>query len=155
MPFRRPNLFFDQIEVIEQPFSGWRNPQVRLNCLGQQIADADKNPFIFSQPIQQWVCGAFRAQCVGAGQGLAVPLIWSRALFRGKGVTAGFAPNRFRAGSSSNGIVPGNGFAAYVQGRELFSGSEVSMEPERVVWQLANLPYLFTLETVNLNYLDT
>lgn len=45
--------------------------------------------------------------------------------------------------------VPGNGLAAYVQGRDLFSGSEVSMEPERVAWQLANLPY-FTLEIVNL-----
>ena len=28
------------------------------------------------------------------------------------------------------------------------------MEPERVAWQLAGLPYLFTLEIVNLNYLD-
>jgi len=35
-----------------------------------------------------------------------------------------------------------------------FLEAKSQLEPERVVWQLANLPYLFTLETVNLNYLD-
>jgi hypothetical protein len=32
------NLLFDQIEIIEQPFTGRRNPAVRLDCVCQQGA---------------------------------------------------------------------------------------------------------------------
>ena len=70
----RADLLFDQIEIIEQPFAGRRDPAVRLDRLCQQIADSDQDVFILSQPAQQLVRSAVRAQLVQASQGLAVLL---------------------------------------------------------------------------------
>src|SRR4249920_1887237 len=74
MSLGRANLFFDEIEVIEQPFSGRRNPTVCLHRLCQQIADPDQDVFILSQPAQKLVRSLSGAQLVQAGQDLAVLL---------------------------------------------------------------------------------
>ena len=51
----RANLFFDQIEVVEQPFPGRCNPAVCLDCLCQQVVDFKQETFIFGQPRQKSV----------------------------------------------------------------------------------------------------
>ena len=74
MSLSRADLFFDQIEVVEQPFPGRRNPAVCLDGLGQQVADSKQDTFIFSQPRQKLVPRASRAQLVRTRQGLAMLL---------------------------------------------------------------------------------
>jgi len=70
----RANLFFDQIEVVEQPFRGRRNPAVRLDRLRQQIAGSNQDAFILSQPAQKPVRSASHIQPVRARQNLAMLL---------------------------------------------------------------------------------
>ena len=68
------NLFFDQIEVIQQPFSGRRNAAVRLHRLCHQIANFDQDRFILGQPRQKLIrrvlpystCAIPRASCHAA-----------------------------------------------------------------------------------------
>ena len=48
----RADLFFDQIEVVEQPFTRWRNPAIRADRLRQQAAGAGEHAFILSQSHQ-------------------------------------------------------------------------------------------------------
>jgi hypothetical protein len=49
----RADLFFDQVEVIEQPFLGWCDPLVCRNRRREQIADFNQNMFVVSQPRQK------------------------------------------------------------------------------------------------------
>jgi hypothetical protein len=58
------NLFFDQIEVVEQPFPGRHNPALGLDGLGQQVAGSNQDPFILSQPRQKSVRSASQTQFV-------------------------------------------------------------------------------------------
>ena len=74
MSLGRANLFFDQIEVVEQPFPGRRNPAVRLDRRRQQIAGSDQDAFVLRQPRQQLVRSASRTQRVRFRQGLAMLL---------------------------------------------------------------------------------
>ena len=60
----RANLFFDQIEVVEQPFPGRRNPAVGLDRLCQQLADFQQEIFILGQPRQKSVPRTSRLQLV-------------------------------------------------------------------------------------------
>ncbi len=53
MPPGGANLLFNQIEVVEQPFPGRRNPAVCLYRLRQQIVDADQDAFILGQSCQK------------------------------------------------------------------------------------------------------
>ena len=71
------NLFFDQIEVVEQPFPGRRNPAVRLYRLCQQIADSDQDVFILGQPRSSWSEPVLRTQLVQAASVLPCCSIWS------------------------------------------------------------------------------
>ena len=46
MLFGGTYLSFDQIEIVEQPFSGWGNATLDRNRFSQQIAHADQDRFI-------------------------------------------------------------------------------------------------------------
>src|ERR1041384_4458463 len=74
MSLGHANLLFDEIEVIEQPFAGRRNPAGRLHRLCQQIADSDQDVFILCQPAQQLIRSLLRTQAMQTGQDLAVLL---------------------------------------------------------------------------------
>ena len=74
MPLGRTNLFFDQIEVIEEPFPGWRDTAFFLNGSSQKLAGFDEEVFIFSQPREKLVLSAFLAQLMRAGKRLAMLL---------------------------------------------------------------------------------
>jgi hypothetical protein len=41
-----PDLLFDQVEIVEQPFAGWRDAPVRLNGCGQEMAGIVQYPFV-------------------------------------------------------------------------------------------------------------
>ena len=74
VPLGQPNLLFNEVEVIEQPFSGRRNPAGRLHCFRQQIADSDQDAFVLGQPAQEPVRSLALAQLVETCQGFAVLL---------------------------------------------------------------------------------
>src|SRR5688500_13695010 len=74
MLYGHANLFFDEIEVIEQPFTGGRNPAGRLHRLRQQIANSDEDVFVLRQPTQKLVWSLVRTQPMQTGQDLAVLL---------------------------------------------------------------------------------
>ena len=74
MPLGGSNLFFDQIEIIEQPFRARRNPAVGRDCGGERITDCDQHLFIRGQPRQQLIRRARGRELVRTRQGLAVPL---------------------------------------------------------------------------------
>lgn len=71
-PFCRPNLFFDKIEVVEQPFSGRGNPAACLHGLSHYVADFKKDGFVFGKPCQQPLRGTILAHCV---QGRKCPTV--------------------------------------------------------------------------------
>ena len=50
MPLRRADLFFDQVEVVEQPLAGRSDPMVHRYRRGQPLADVDQDAFVRSQP---------------------------------------------------------------------------------------------------------
>jgi hypothetical protein len=74
MSFGRANLFFDQIEVVEQPFPGRRNPTIRHDRLHQQAAGSGQDAFILGQSRQELIRRISRAQFVQARQGPAMLL---------------------------------------------------------------------------------
>ena len=91
MSLGHTNLLFDEIEIIEQPFAGRRNPAGRLHRLRQQIADSDQDVFILRQPAQKLVRSLPWTQPVQAGQDLAVllHLIGAEELRTQRWLTAG------------------------------------------------------------------
>jgi hypothetical protein len=54
-------LLFNQIEVVEEPFTGRRNSAVCLNRLRHQILDANQEAFILSQSFQEPIRSVPRA----------------------------------------------------------------------------------------------
>ena len=68
------NLFFNQIEVVEQPFPGRHNPAVVLNCRHQQVAGFNQDTFILGQTRQKPVRSTPQTQLVRGCQRLAVLL---------------------------------------------------------------------------------
>ena len=74
MPLGRANLLLDQIEVVQQPFSGRRHPAVGFNRLQQQIADFDEHAFILCQARQELVRRVSGTHPMRTRQGLAVLL---------------------------------------------------------------------------------
>jgi len=64
--------FFDQIEVVEQPFPGRCNPEIRLDRSRQQSAGSNQDFFILSQPRQELVRSASQTQLMRIGQGPAM-----------------------------------------------------------------------------------
>ena len=79
MSFSHANLFFNQVEIIQQPFSCRRNPAIRLDGLCQKVVDSKQNPFVVGQSRQQFVVYIPLTQCMLASQGLAVLLHLVRA----------------------------------------------------------------------------
>lgn len=73
MPLGRANLLFDQVEVVEQPFRGRRDPTVRRHRRSQQITNFYEDAFVLAQPCQQ-VVGAARCQPVNERKFLSVLL---------------------------------------------------------------------------------
>ena len=71
-PLRRPNLFLDKIEVVEQPFSGRSNPAACLHGLSHQVADFKKDGFVCGKPCQQPLRGTVLAHGVQGRKGPAV-----------------------------------------------------------------------------------
>ena len=70
----RSNLLLDQIEVIEEPFSGGGDSVFRLDRVRQELAGFDEEVLIVGQPPEQSIVRAFRAQLMGAGKRFAVLL---------------------------------------------------------------------------------
>ena len=61
------DLFFNQIEVIEQPFTRWRDPVVRLYRRRQLVVKVDKKMLVYLQPRQKLLSMVFRSQFVRGG----------------------------------------------------------------------------------------
>ena len=55
VPLRDADLFFDQVEVVEQPLAGRCDPTVVLHCRGQQIAGGDQHRFVACEAREQAV----------------------------------------------------------------------------------------------------
>ena len=72
VPLGRADLLFDQIEVVEEPFPGRRDPSVRLDRRRQQGAGFRQDAFILRQPGQKPVPDSSRPQAMRAGKGLAM-----------------------------------------------------------------------------------
>ena len=58
MTLREPYLFFDQVEIIEQPFAGRRYRPVRIDGLHEQSANVDEQGSVFRQARQQQIRSA-------------------------------------------------------------------------------------------------
>ena len=58
------DLLFEQVKIVEQPFSGWRQPMVRLNCCRKNITNTHQCAFVRGQPCQKLVRTAFRRHCM-------------------------------------------------------------------------------------------
>ncbi len=74
VPLGHADLFFDQVEVVEEPFPGRRDPAVRFHRRRQQVAGFRQDAFILRQPGQKPVPNPSRTQPVRARKGLAVLL---------------------------------------------------------------------------------
>ena len=68
------DLFFDQVEVVQEPFTGRGDAAVRADRGREEIARPDQYGFVRGQPWQQLVCSAPGSQFVGGGQRLAMLL---------------------------------------------------------------------------------
>ena len=69
VPLGRADLLFDQVEVVEQPFAGRRDPAVRRDRRGQQVAGFEQDALVLGQPREQLVRRAARRQPVRAPRG--------------------------------------------------------------------------------------
>jgi len=72
MPPGGADLFFNQMEVVQQPFPGWRNPVLVRHCRGQQGAHLHQSVLVVVQPAQQRVVWTPWRQPVHPGQRRAV-----------------------------------------------------------------------------------
>ncbi len=72
MPLGGADLILDQIEVIEQPFPGRRDPAVLRDRDHEQPADADQDGFIVLEASQQAIRRVSGHQEVRVGEPLAV-----------------------------------------------------------------------------------
>ncbi|KAF5056934.1 hypothetical protein DSECCO2_362060 [anaerobic digester metagenome] len=68
------DLFFDDIEVVEQPFSGRSYAPVLLDVLGQQAVHPPQYPFVLGQARQEAIARTPVGKLVHACQDLAVLL---------------------------------------------------------------------------------
>ncbi|HYL17960.1 MAG TPA: hypothetical protein VEV20_04735 [Burkholderiales bacterium] len=68
------NLLFDQIEIVKQPLGGRRNPPIRLDHCGQELAGFVEDSFVVRQSGQKTVGRAPRIQLVRSGKPPAVLL---------------------------------------------------------------------------------
>ena len=60
MPLGRTDLFLDEIEVVEQPFSGRCDPAVRLDSLDEQAVNSNQNIFVLCQAREKPARRPFR-----------------------------------------------------------------------------------------------
>ncbi|MNX62128.1 hypothetical protein D3C86_930810 [compost metagenome] len=74
VPLGQPDLFFDQVEVVQQPFVGRCDLAVLPHRLHQQRAGLGQQRLVFGQPRQQRVRRARCAHQMRVRQGLAVLL---------------------------------------------------------------------------------
>ena len=74
MPLGGTNLLFDEMEVVEQPLAGRRDPMVHRYRGGQPLADAGQDAFVRSQAREKLVPCPARRQPMRQREGLAVPL---------------------------------------------------------------------------------
>ena len=72
VPLGRADLLFDQIEIVEQPFPGRRDPAALRGLLCQQAAHFDQGALVRRQPRQKPVRCAPRRQLVRGRERLAV-----------------------------------------------------------------------------------
>jgi hypothetical protein len=74
VPPGRANLLFDQIEVIEEPLSGGRDPAFRLDRRRQLFGNGYEDGFVFSQAGEKLVGTSVRTQLMRGCQGFAMLL---------------------------------------------------------------------------------
>ena len=74
VPLGHADLFFDQVEVVEEPFPGGRDPAVRIDRRRQKGAGSRQDAFILRQPGEKTVPDPSRTQLVQARKGLAMLL---------------------------------------------------------------------------------
>ncbi len=74
MPGGHPDLVLDQIKIVEQPFTGRRDPSVLLDGFGQQLGRRDQDRVVLCEPGQQLVGDALGRELVRSSERLAVLL---------------------------------------------------------------------------------
>ncbi len=74
VPLGGTDLLFDEIEIVEQPFPGRRDPAVLRDHRRQQRAHSDQRAFVRCQPRQELVGRAPRSQHVRGRESLSVLL---------------------------------------------------------------------------------
>jgi hypothetical protein len=74
MSLGHANLFFNQVEVIQQPFAGRRNAPVRLDRFCDEGANVNQDRFILGQPRQEMIRRVSRTQRVPSRERLAMLL---------------------------------------------------------------------------------
>ena len=72
MPLGGADLLFDQVEIVEQPLAGRRDPALLAGHGSQQLADADQLAFVRGQTPEQAVPFVTGSQPVRRRQRLAV-----------------------------------------------------------------------------------
>jgi hypothetical protein len=55
MPLGGTYLFFDEIEIIEQPFTAWSNAPIRSGRSNEQVARFDERSFVLRESTQQTI----------------------------------------------------------------------------------------------------
>jgi hypothetical protein len=73
----RANLLFDEIEIVEQPFPGRRDPAVRLDRGRQQVAGLDQDRLVLGQPLQKRSGARPKASVCDSARVLPCCFIWS------------------------------------------------------------------------------
>src|ERR1700735_3400230 len=74
MPAGGANLFFDQMIVIEKPFSGGSDAPAALDGVGDQLVRAGQHRFIVRETREQLIRRTTLADFVQASQGFGVLL---------------------------------------------------------------------------------
>jgi hypothetical protein len=72
VPLGHANLFFDQIEIIQQPFPGRCDASAPLHCLSHQIADFQQDGFTLGQSSEKLIRFMVRAHRVQSREDLAM-----------------------------------------------------------------------------------
>ena len=123
VPLGHADLFFDQVEVVEEPFPGGRDPAVRIDRRRQKGACSLQDAFILRQPGQKRIPDPSRTQPVRARKGLAMLLhLFIAEQFRTqRRFVAGVHFRRSGPAEARPQVaqVRGDGFAAHLQVRGL------------------------------------
>ena len=122
VPPGQANLFFDQVEVIEQPFSGRCDASTSLHRLGHQIPHIQQDGFILSQSSEQRVGLVLGTDGMQPREGLAMllHLLGTEELRSQRQLITGIGHGRRLSAQASGQLTPAckNICAAHLQIRD-------------------------------------